>query len=168
MTWYIPVIGAAANGVPNFYPVASNPDLIFMILRDPPGGASSATFSSSNSIDFTLSIENAYTTDKIYSSNTAGGAGVDVALEDIVVMGFNLPRLDASAYALGSNTYSSDATFERVSSSEYGYSISFGYDISTSADPNIAGHASDVIIGGGVDIIVTEGFESKYLVIQLI
>ena len=35
--WYIPVLGAVSNAVPNFYPVSSDPNLIFLIVRDPPG-----------------------------------------------------------------------------------------------------------------------------------
>jgi hypothetical protein len=42
-TWYIPVSGVLGKEVPNLYPVASDPNLIFMVLRDPPGGGSSTT-----------------------------------------------------------------------------------------------------------------------------
>eukprot|EP01037_Dinobryon_pediforme_P048235 gene48235-63140_t len=41
----------------------------------------------------------------------------------------------------------------RESSTSYEYSISFDYSFSTSADPFTAGHASDIIVGGGVDLI---------------
>ena len=82
-------------------------------------------------------------------------------MEDTIVFGYALPRIEGSALATTTSSYSSDTSFERLSSSEYGYSITFAYDISTSENPNIAGHASDVIVGGGIDIIVTEGFEGK-------
>jgi hypothetical protein len=42
-TWYIPVTGVLGKEVPNLYPVASDPNLIFMVLRDPPGGGSFST-----------------------------------------------------------------------------------------------------------------------------
>jgi hypothetical protein len=42
-TWFIPVIGVLGKEVPNMYPVASDPNLIFMVLRDPPGGGSQST-----------------------------------------------------------------------------------------------------------------------------
>lgn len=45
-----------------------------------------------------------------------------------------------------------------ASSTHYDVSFTFAYDFSTSDEPNIAGHPSDVIIGGGVDLIVTEGY----------
>ena len=35
--WYIPVLGVIENEVPNYYPVATDPNLIFLVLRDPPG-----------------------------------------------------------------------------------------------------------------------------------
>jgi hypothetical protein len=41
--WYLVVLGVIPKEVPNFYPVATNPDMIFLVLRDPPGGASSVT-----------------------------------------------------------------------------------------------------------------------------
>ena len=42
-SWYLVVLGVIPNEVPNFYPISTNPDMIFMALRDPPGGASSVT-----------------------------------------------------------------------------------------------------------------------------
>ena len=36
-TWYIPVLGLDSNAVSSFYPVSSDPTLIFLVLRDPPG-----------------------------------------------------------------------------------------------------------------------------------
>ena len=42
------------------------------------------------------------------------------------------------------------------STSKHDYSFTFDFDFSTSSDPNIAGHPSDIIIGGGIDIYVGE------------
>jgi hypothetical protein len=50
---------------------------------------------------------------------------------------------------------------DRVSSTHYEYTFTFTYDFSTSADPNLAGHPSDVIIGGGLDLIVSEAIKGK-------
>jgi hypothetical protein len=41
--WYIPVTGTVAKDQPNMYPLTSDVDLIYMVLRDPPGGGSSST-----------------------------------------------------------------------------------------------------------------------------
>jgi hypothetical protein len=52
---------------------------------------------------------------------------------------------------------------DRISSSHYEYSFTFAYDFSTSADPNLAGHPSDVIIGGGLDLIVSEAIKGLFI-----
>jgi hypothetical protein len=44
----------------------------------------------------------------------------------------------------------------RLSDTHYTYSFNFEYDISTSSDPSIAGHASDIIVGGGIDVTLTD------------
>ena len=46
-------------------------------------------------------------------------------------------------------------SFSQASNQHYDVSLSFSFDISTSTDPNLAGHASDIIIGGGVVLIVS-------------
>ena len=43
LAWLIPVLGVAANKFPSFYPVSTDPNLIFLVLRDPPGGKSFTT-----------------------------------------------------------------------------------------------------------------------------
>lgn len=35
--WFVPVLGVIENEVPNYYPVATDPNLIFLVLRYPPG-----------------------------------------------------------------------------------------------------------------------------------
>jgi hypothetical protein len=35
--WFIPVTGSLPSVVPNLYPVASVPNLIYLVIRDPPG-----------------------------------------------------------------------------------------------------------------------------------
>ena len=44
----------------------------------------------------------------------------------------------------------------RASNTHYEYKFTFDYDFSTSKEPHLAGHPSDVIVGGGVDMIVNE------------
>jgi hypothetical protein len=44
----------------------------------------------------------------------------------------------------------------RESDSHYRYSFSFDYDVSTSSNPYFAGHASDVIVGGGISIAIRD------------
>jgi hypothetical protein len=44
----------------------------------------------------------------------------------------------------------------RESDSHYRYSFNFEYDVSTSSNPYFAGHASDVIVGGGISIAIRD------------
>ena len=59
-------------------------------------------------------------------------------------------------------------TFSRGSESHYTVSINFTYDISTSQDPRIAGHLSDVIVGGGIDLVVSEAVQGNFNFISTI
>ena len=61
----------------------------------------------------------------------------------------------------GSSTHS--LVVNRASSLSYEYAFTFSTEIATSTDPLIAGHPSDVIIGGGVDLYVKEGVEGENL-----
>jgi hypothetical protein len=78
-----------------------------------------------------------------------GGASIDQDLLDISLETKLLTNLAIST--------------ERVSSSHYEYTFTFEYDFSTSADPNLAGHPSDVIVGGGLDLIVSEAIKGQSL-----
>jgi hypothetical protein len=133
-TGYIPVLGSIPSEVPNLYPISTDPTLIFLVLRDPPGGASKTTIHAGTSFTTTVSIEGMQTLEQ-----------------------GNLMTSFASSTAFGPTVSSS-----RKSSSHFEYSFNFGYDFSTSVDPFIAGHASDVIIGGGVDIIVSQALEGTF------
>ena len=55
--WYIPILGAVSNEVPNTYPVSSDPTLIFLVLRDPPGGGSFTSIAQGTTVTFGLAIE---------------------------------------------------------------------------------------------------------------
>lgn len=54
---FIPVLGALPEEVPRVYPVCTDPNLIFSVLRDPPGGASHTTLTESSTFGFTMSID---------------------------------------------------------------------------------------------------------------
>jgi hypothetical protein len=170
-TWYVPVIGAIPKELPNFYPLASNPDLIFMVLRDPPGGASYSTIAAGSTIDFALEVEGGHTYDGTIDLNLDGEVGFEAEIDTTTApLGFG-----ASVKAVDTNTdyfihygHHFSASSTRASNTHYEYSFYFEYDFSTSQDPNIAGHPSDVIIGGGVDLIVNEAIKGKGVNMTLI
>jgi len=144
MTYFIPVVGAIPNEVPNYYPVMSDPNLIFMVLRDPPGGASTASINQGTSATFEISIDGMYTYHKEESLVVETKNGVDYSY-----LGFK-----RGENIMNSASHSYEA--KRVSNTEYAYTFNFQSTISTSIEPNVAGHASDVIIGGGVNLITNE------------
>ena len=159
--WYIPVTGIIANEVPNFIPVASDPTLIYFVLRDPPGGSSWASLSSETSIQFEMSVGDMFTYDGSFSSESSLSGGVDGQFGTVDGLGFAVqnPLLGIHATASGGSNHVQSISTSRTSDSSYEYSISFGYDIITSSDPFTAGHASDIIVGGGVDLIVSEAIQ---------
>jgi hypothetical protein len=163
-TWYLPVIGVLPKELPNFYPLASNPDLIFMVLRDPPGGASYSTIAAGSTIDFALEVEGSHTYDSTIDFNSDVEVGFEKK-EDVAIapLGFGVSdealELEVGGQVHYGHHFTASST--RASTTHYEYSFYFEYDFSTSEDPNIAGHPSDVIIGGGVDLIVNEAIEGK-------
>jgi hypothetical protein len=50
---------------------------------------------------------------------------------------------------------------EKSSDSHYDFTFEFKYEFSTSTNPRVAGIPSDVIVGGGLDIIVTDVIQGK-------
>jgi len=161
-SWFIPVLGVIPKEVPNFYPVASNPDLIFLVLRDPPGGASSTTIAAGTTIDFGMSIDGGHTYDSNIDFTAVAGLSYTSDTNTIVApLGFGVmtTALKVNVGANANYGHHFQVSSTRASSSHYEYSFFFEYDFSTSQDPYIAGHPSDVIIGGGVDLIVNEAIK---------
>ena len=84
-------------------------------------------------------------------TSTSAGVGVEVTLA-----GPNAQAL------FGLNIESQSIfNFARQSDTHYLFELNFQYDFSTSSDPNLAGHASDVIVGGGLDIIASNALEGS-------
>ena len=170
MTWFIPVVGVIANEIPNFIPVASDPTLIFFILRDPPGGGSSASLEAGTSIDFGMSIENMHSYDGSFSFDWSVTGGVSGASKTMIGLGAGVvtPMFSAHATVGGGGGKSQSVSTSRSSSTSYQYSVSFDYSFSTSTDPFTAGHASDIIVGGGVDLIVSKAIAGMSEILVLL
>lgn len=131
--------------------MTTDSNLIFMVLRDPPGGASTASISQGTSATFEISIDGMYTYHSGDSSSQEYNAGVNDQMSGVK----KVQGLMTSA------AHSYDA--QRVSHTEYAYTFNFQSTISTSKDPNVAGHASDVIIGGGIDLVTSEAILGKWI-----
>jgi hypothetical protein len=181
--WYLVVLGVIPKEVPNFYPIATNPDMIFLVLRDPPGGASSVTIAAGifllfvfiiflpsyndclypgSTLDFGMSLDGAHTYESNIDFDIAGSVGLKTE-ENVIVAPMGVgATFKLSAFEIGLKAqygHHFTVSTSRASNSHYEYSFNFEYDFSTSSDPFIAGSASDVIIGGGVDLVVNEAIE---------
>ncbi|CAK9249957.1 unnamed protein product [Sphagnum jensenii] len=79
-TWYVPVTGIVSAEVPNFYLIASDPIMIYLVLRDPPGGGSYSTFHAGQSLTFDMSVNQkaGYSFRAMATVDTDVGADEDV------------------------------------------------------------------------------------------
>ena len=162
---FIPILGTVPAEVPNFYPVTTDPTLIFMVLRDPPGGASHVTIAAGTSFSTTISIQGmkAFEQD-IHFDLEANFAMAEDGLLITAPLGFGVAK-SAGEITLNiggkGSLVAPDITVRRTIETQYSYAFQFSYDFSTSDDPFIAGHPSDVIIGGGIDVIVSQALEGN-------
>ena len=135
-TWYIPVLGVVGKEVPNYYPVSSDPNLIFLILRDPPGGTSNTVIKAGTSIKFGISIDNMVASETGITSYEKSSAGSNLHF----AIGFGFSTLSKAQI---SNNFDDSQVLKYVSSygstSTHDYTFYFQSDFATSTDPTIAG-----------------------------
>ena len=74
---HVLIVGVIPEEVPQVWTAATNPTLIFSIIRDPPGGASTATLVEGSTISTSMAIEGAHAAELATSSDF----GVDVGWE---------------------------------------------------------------------------------------
>ena len=109
-----------------------------------------------------MSLDGAHTYDSAIDLDITGSVGYDNTVNKVLApMGFGvmdtLMTIDVGLSLHYGHHFTVSAS--RASNSHYEYSFNFEYDFSTSSDPFIAGSASDVIVGGGVDLVVNEAIE---------
>ena len=107
-------------------------------------------------------MDGAHTYDSTIDFDISASAGFKTKKDALMApMGFGITSelvgIDVGVKAHYGHHFTVSAS--RASNSHYEYSFNFQYDFSTSSDPFIAGSASDVIIGGGVDLVVNEAIE---------
>jgi hypothetical protein len=159
---WVPVMGnlVISGGVPKTFTVPTGNRLIFNILHDPPGGLSSATWEESSSMGFNINIAGMEANSEATTLIASNGVGIDAELEAEVApfgMGLDMEILAGGAgyevtEAIG------DPVSERSQTKESGWAVSLTLtkSISTSDEPSLAGKASDVILGGGLELQFTE------------
>jgi hypothetical protein len=127
--------------------------ILFLILRDPPGGSSYATWEAGSTVSSDLSFEGMYATGDGNSFGVSGG--ISVGAEAGAALGGWTALVSASAGAGGGISEEVDVSASRSSSGGYTFDFTFGTGVSTSAEPYLAGTASDVLVGVGLTISKT-------------
>jgi hypothetical protein len=114
---------------------------------------------------FGMSLDGASTYDNAIDFDASLSAGYDNTV-NLVIAPLGVGEMNTlTKFVIGGGVHYGHhftVSASRASDSHYEYSFNFEYDFSTSSDPFIAGAASDVIIGGGVDLVVNEAIEGLY------
>ncbi len=151
---YVLVLGSIPEKVPQVWTTAVE-GLIFSIIRDPPGGASTATLVEGSTISTAMAIEGAHAATLAEANNIGGSGGIQGGFNKVVELdgvgilfnGFGFGLKGGVAHST-----STAVTVNRGSSQHFDVGISFDVAISTSSSPYLAGQPSDVIIGGGANL----------------
>ncbi|KAH8059581.1 calcium ion binding protein [Aureococcus anophagefferens] len=157
------VLGVLPDDVPQTFAMTTEPTLVWTILRDPPGGASTATLEQGSEVGTSMGIEGMHsgTFERGDDWGLTQGAGADLtsALEPL---GFGV---QTSIFQIGYTTGAAHGAVkpiigvERGSSQSFDFSFAFDFAVSTSEEPTIAGQASDLILGGGANLRVLTAIE---------
>ena len=148
---HVLVVGSIPEEVPQVWTVATNPTLIFSIIRDPPGGESTATLVEGSTISTSMAIDGAHAAQLADNWEFGFSVGGSVKLASTFGILKNIASVHGGAGVVYSET-PTDVTVSRSTSRHFDVGISFSVGISTSDSPYIAGQPSDVIIGGGANL----------------
>ena len=159
-------MGTLPSEVPNFYPVTTDPTLIFLILRDPPGGNSQTKIEAGSTFTTGITIEGmkTFVQDTHFDTEITGKVDEEQLLI-IAPLGFGTAENvgnEGGDIGVKGSVVAPEVTVTRTSETHYAYSFKFSYDFSTSDGAFTAGHPSDVIVGGGIDVIVSEALEGIF------
>ena len=164
VSWFIPVLGSISAEVPNFHPVASDPTMIFLVLRDPPGGSSYTEFTANSDVSLDLGVDH-FDTFVAFSKSDIKvevGSEENLGLVEGIAIAQVMYTVKEKAVDTFQITGGNKFTSERASSSHYIVSMLFSFDIQISQNPQIAGHLNDIIVGGGVDLVVSQAIRGNY------
>ncbi len=168
---YVLVLGSIPEKVPQVWTTAVE-GLIFSIIRDPPGGASTATLVEGSTISTSMAINGMHAakldgvdkpTGLVHgnshwsaSGGVQGGIRISAAPWGIgtIFKGFGFGTSQG-----GGGHKSTSVSVSRGSSQHFDIGLSFDVALSTSDSPYLAGQPSDLIIGGGANIRFIEAIE---------
>ena len=143
--------------------MTTDPTLVYAVIRDPPGGSSSATLGKGSTLSTTMAIDGMHTATRSQTSALNYNNGIESQISTMAAplgmgVGVNLLGLTTdSVKSYSGNAPSVEA--ERTSGEEFDLNFQFDIDITTSTNPWTAGQASDIIVGGGVSLRVSKALE---------
>ena len=133
---HVLVVGSIPEEVPQVWTVATNPTLIFSIIRDPPGGASTATLVEGSTISTSMAIDGAHAAQLEDSFNFGASVGAGVQIENTV--GYRGCSIEKNVITIGGKAALATRTLPRTSPSRVrrrGTSTSESASPSASARP---------------------------------
>ena len=131
---------------------------MYAVLRDPPGGASTASLAAGSELGFSMAIEGAHAGNLERSKSYGVGGGADFTIKSMLAplgIGVSTSLFAASAGADVATAITSPAvSVQRGSDRAFDFGFSFEMALTTSEEPSIAGQPSDLILGGGASLRV--------------
>eukprot|EP00808_Paulinella_micropora_P027514 g154.t1 len=139
------VLGSKARSP--LFVAESDGHMPWLIIRDPPGDSSFSSWSSSDALSFSISIDSS----NEYSSESSGGPNVDVAA--VFQFGFIAAYSSTTATdvkAAQSWGYSASSSASVNHQNEFALEVSIDRSFSTNSMPDMPAPLGDLIVGGAV------------------
>jgi hypothetical protein len=164
ITRFVPVIGdlTISGDVPRTLTVPTRSNMVFNVLHDPPGGLSTATWSEGTEMSYRITLRDQTALSTAETTVLSGGGGINLKLATVIApIGFGIDQgiigggLKTS-FGGTSPTNRPRATTGLTKSTGFDLKLRLGKAISTSSNPGEAGRASDLILGGGLELQFTE------------
>jgi len=160
---WVPVLGEfALSDVAKTETVSTGQSMVFNVLHDPPGGLSSVSWDEGSTMGFTISMQGhaaRHTKDMFFHSLSGGVEFTTKAMVAPMGLGIETPVFSGGVTVEHSraNTWNHPES-DNVYAHDKGWDIGFrlGKAISTSGAAGTAGRASDMILGGGLELLFTE------------
>ena len=159
------VLGVIPEDVPQIFTMTTDDTLVYAVIRDPPGGASTAALRKGNTITTSMMIDGMHAGDISesihFQFDQSQKGSITAAAEPF---GFGVSNRvfevkDGSGNGERQNRPTVKAS--RGSSQHFDLHFTFHLDVETSRDPGLAGQASDIILGGGMNLRVLRAIQIR-------
>ena len=159
----VAVLGTAPEDVPRLYAATTDPTLIFAVLRDPPGGASTVRMEEGSSLGVSMSINGLHA--GAWGAATSGGASGGVEAKEQLLtapLGIGLSTTIEKIKEVVKFDEEQDSTVTTVTregTKSFEFEFEFTTALETTDFPFEAGQPSDLIIGGGANLRILSALQ---------